>query len=57
MLTTLLLCAALVASYLGARMVSHLRPETLRPAVLVLLLAVVVYTFVRKDFGGLHRPR
>lgn len=57
MLTTLLLCAALVASYLGARMVCHLRPETLRPAVLVLLLAVVVYTFVRKDFGGLHRPR
>lgn len=29
----------------------------LRPAILVLLIAVAVFTFVKKDFGSLHAPK
>ena len=49
--------AGFAFSVLGARTVSHLNPAVLRPMVLVLLVAVAVYTFVRKDFGSLHAPR
>jgi uncharacterized membrane protein YfcA len=48
---------AFVFSFLGARVVSRLRPELLRPLILLLLVAVAIYTFIRKDFGSLHRPR
>jgi len=48
---------ALVFSYLGARAVTLLQPAVLRPLLLVLLIAVFVYTIRRKDFGQLHAPR
>jgi uncharacterized membrane protein YfcA len=48
---------AFVFSFLGARVVSRLRPELLRPLILVLLVAVAIYTFIRRDFGNLHQPR
>jgi uncharacterized protein len=51
---------ALVAfgfSFLGARLVSAIRPELLRPVILALLVAVAVYTYLRKDLGALHAPR
>ena len=43
--------AALIGSWLGARTVSHFSPELLRPVVLILLVAVAIHTFMRKDFG------
>jgi uncharacterized membrane protein YfcA len=49
--------AAFVCSALGARVVVSLRPQFLKPLVLVLLVAVAVYTFARKNFGHRHRPR
>ena len=49
--------AALVCAFLGARAITHLRPENLRPLVLVMLIAVAIYAFARKDFGALHAPR
>ncbi|WP_262897341.1 sulfite exporter TauE/SafE family protein [Rufibacter psychrotolerans] len=49
--------AAFVFSFLGARAVSHFNTELLRPLILVLLIAVAVYTFFRKDFGSIHAPR
>lgn len=48
--------AAFAAAYLGAMAVAWLPREALRPLLLVLLVAAAVYTFVRKDFGALHRP-
>jgi uncharacterized membrane protein YfcA len=48
--------SAFVLSFLGARVVTLLKPEFLRPIVLGLLVAVAVYTFIRKDFGNLHAP-
>lgn len=43
--------AALVGSWYGAKAVVYLPGEILRPVVLVLLVFVAIYTFVRKDFG------
>ena len=51
---------ALVAggfALLGARAVSHLHKEAVRPLVLGLLVAMAIYTAWRKDFGRLHAPR
>ncbi len=49
--------SGLVLSVCGALCVSHLHPAVLRPMILLLLLAVALYTFRRKDFGALHAPR
>ena len=50
---------ALVAgtfALLGARAVSGLHSEAVRPLVLALLVAMAIYTAWRKDFGQLHAP-
>ena len=49
--------AAFVFSFLGARVVSLLKPELLKPLVLVLLGVVAIHTYWRKDFGNLHAPQ
>ena len=49
--------AAFIFSFLGARAISHFPAEALRPMVLVLLIAVAIYTFIKKDFGSLHAPK
>lgn len=49
--------AAFAFSFLGARVVSLMNATVLRPLILVLLIAVAVYTFLRKDFGSLHTPK
>lgn len=51
------IAAALLFSFLGARAVAWLPREAVRPLVLVLLVLVAIYTFVRKDFGSVHAPR
>jgi hypothetical protein len=37
--------------WFGARAVVLFPPAALRPLILVLLIAVAIYTFMRKDFG------
>ncbi|MGE0385241.1 MAG: sulfite exporter TauE/SafE family protein [Gammaproteobacteria bacterium] len=49
--------AALACSWLGARTASHLPPEVLRPAVLVMLVLVALHTIARRDLGMVHAPR
>ena len=49
--------AALAFGYVGARTVAHVDPAILRPLILVLLAAVLVYTLWRKDLGALHAPK
>ncbi|MCC9168148.1 sulfite exporter TauE/SafE family protein [Pontibacter harenae] len=49
--------AAFVFSFLGARALSHLDASLLKPLILVLLVLVAVYTFIKKDFGSLHAPK
>ncbi|MBB6611455.1 TSUP family transporter [Pontibacter sp. Tf4] len=49
--------AAFVFSFLGARALSHIDADLLKPLILVLLILVAVYTFIKKDFGSLHAPK
>lgn len=44
--------AAFVASFAGAAAVGLFPPQMLRPLVIVLLVAVLVYTLKKKDFGA-----
>ena len=53
--TTALVAGAF--ALLGARAVSGLHKEAVRPLVLALLVLMAAYTFWRKDFGSLHAPR
>ncbi|ENO90392.1 sulfite exporter TauE/SafE family protein [Thauera linaloolentis] len=45
--------AALVGAWGGAALVSWLPREMMRPLIVVLMVAVAIYTFMKKDFG--HR--
>ena len=47
--------SAAICSWLGARAVSLIRPELFRPIMLVLIIAMAIYTFKRKDFGSAAR--
>ena len=47
--------AAAIGSWLGAWAVVLFPPAALRPLILVLLVLVALYTFLRKDFGIHHR--
>ena len=49
--------AAFVFSYVGAMSVALMPKGLLRPLVLVMLVAVAVYTFSRKDFGSVDENR
>jgi len=48
--------AAFLLSYAGAAAVAWLPRDTVRPLILVLLIAAAAYTLWRKDFGQAHRP-
>ena len=39
--------AAFIFSFIGARIVSIIRPDILRPIILVLLISVTIYTFLK----------
>ena len=43
--------AALIGAWWGAALVAWLPRESMRPLVLLLLVAVAIYTFVKKDMG------
>ena len=48
--------AAFICAYLGAMAVAWIPRDLLRPMILILLIGSAVYTFMRKDFGAIHRP-
>ncbi|GHA73229.1 UPF0721 transmembrane protein [Formosimonas limnophila] len=48
---------ALLFAYIGARLIPYLPKEYLRPIMLVLMIAMVIYTFMKKDMGQSHEPR
>lgn len=49
--------AGFVASFAGAWLVTVVSPVYLRKALPVVLLAVLIYTLLRKDLGRTHAPR
>jgi uncharacterized protein len=49
--------AAGTCSFLGARVVQFLQPNLLRPLIIVLLVGVGLYTYLKKDFGAAQQPK
>lgn len=49
--------AALITAWIGAQLVSYLDKALVRPVVLVLLIAVAIYTFIKKDLGSKRRQQ
>ncbi|AXK39015.1 sulfite exporter TauE/SafE family protein [Crenobacter cavernae] len=48
---------AFAFAFVGATAVSLIPKEALKPAILALLIAMAGYTFMKKDFGHLHKPK
>jgi uncharacterized membrane protein YfcA len=48
--------SAFVFAFLGAFTVTRIPPDFLRQLLPFILIAVAIYTFIRKDFGSLHKP-
>jgi len=46
--------ASFIASYFGAKIVSIINPATLKPIILVILIAIAIYTFIKKDLGKIE---
>jgi uncharacterized membrane protein YfcA len=45
-----------VGSNLGARSLMYLDSDLLRPAILVILVLIAIYTFIKKDLGAVQKP-
>lgn len=49
--------SAFLFSFIGARTVITINPAIMRPLVLIILIIVAIYTFLKKDFGSQHAPK
>ena len=45
----------LIFSYLGAKTVSYIHSESLKPIILVILIVMAIYTFIKKDLGLIRK--
>jgi uncharacterized protein len=45
-----------IGSNLGARSLMYLDSDLLRPAILVILILIAIYTFIKKDLGAVQKP-
>ena len=43
-----------VASFLGAKAVSFIKVEKLKPIILIILILIAIYTFIKKDLGSVQ---
>lgn len=43
--------AAFLASFIGARTVSYINTNLLKPVILIILILIAAYTFIKKDLG------
>lgn len=53
LLSVIAVCA-LISSFAGAACLSMIPQAVLRPFVLVMLIVIAIYTFIKKDFGQVH---
>ncbi|MBJ7309640.1 sulfite exporter TauE/SafE family protein [Rugamonas sp. CCM 8940] len=49
--------AAFAMAFLGAAAVSYVPQQVARPVVLVLIVLIAIYTFIKKDFGQMQAAR
>jgi uncharacterized membrane protein YfcA len=50
-LALLMMSIALVAAYLGSELLTHVSNAFMKPLLLAILVALAIYTYVKKDFG------
>lgn len=43
-----------ISSYLGAQIINHIDSNLLKPLILVILIAIAIYTFIKKDLGAIE---
>lgn len=43
-----------LASFIGARVVSHINVHVLKPIVLIVLIVIAIYSFLKKDLGAVQ---
>lgn len=43
-----------IASFLGAKTLSYIEANTLKPVILVILILIAFYTFIKKDMGSIQ---
>lgn len=48
---------AFIASFIGAKAVSQIKVETLKPVILVILILIAIYTFIKKDLGAIQTKK
>lgn len=53
LLITISICAG-ITSFAGARVISYINVNTLKPIVLVILVLIAIYTFIKKDLGSIQ---
>lgn len=46
-----------VASFSGAKVVSYINVNTLKPLILVILVIIAIYTFIKKDLGSIETKK
>jgi uncharacterized membrane protein YfcA len=46
-----------LASFTGAKLVSHINVNTLKPLILFILIAIAIYTFFKKDLGSVQTKK
>jgi uncharacterized protein len=44
--------SSFIASFCGAKLVSHINSDVLKPIILIILIIIVIYTFLKKDLGS-----
>lgn len=44
--------SSFLSSFIGAKVVSHINSNALKPAILVILIAIALYTFFKKNLGS-----
>lgn len=43
-----------ISSFLGAQLINHIDTNVLKPLILIILIAIAVYTFLKKDLGAIE---
>ncbi len=56
LLLAISICAGL-SSFIGAKIVSYINVNTLKPFILIVLIVIAIYTFLKKDLGAVQTKK
>lgn len=45
---------AFASAYIGAKIIGFIPVESLKPLILIILIAIAIFTFIKKDLGSVH---